>query len=120
MINVFRVSHFAYDLRNPEVMEAFKKDSELELDRYYLTEEDRAPIRAKDLQPLLDAGVNSNVLRSLSQALDLPPIVLATRAPRRSIFDADKKDLTPEEAHWRSRVEEIQAELRLVERIDRR
>ena len=116
MINVFRVSHFAYDLRNPEMMEAFDKDPEVEMDRYKLTEEDRAPIRAKDLQPLLDVGINANILRPICQAIGIPVIFLSKRATRLPIFDADKGQLTSEEAHWRERVEEIQAQLKLAGR----
>jgi len=116
MINAYRISHLAYDLRNLEVMEAFKKDAEGEMDRYYLSEEDRVPIRAKDPQPLLAAGVSPNVLRSLYQAMGLPP----TNPPggSRSLRgqDANTEQPTPEEAHRRKRVKEIQEELRLVDR----
>ena len=116
MINTFRIAHFAWELKKPEVMEAFKNDPEGAMDRYWLAEEDRAPIRAKDLQPILDVGVNSGILRPLCQAIGIPPIVLAPRAPKLAIFDADPKDLTSEEAQHRARVEEIQADLRLAGR----
>lgn len=116
MINVFRMSHFAWELKNPEMMEAFGKDPEGEMDRFKLTEEDRAPIRAKDLQPLLDMGVNSGILRPLCQAIGIPPIVLSKRATKLPIFEMAADQLSPEDAHWRARVEAIQGELRLADR----
>lgn len=116
MINVFRISHFAWELRTPEVREAFKQDPEGEMTRHHLSEEDREPIRTKNMQIFLDLGINSNILGTLCQALDLPRIILAPRAARRPIFDTDLAELTPEELEWREKVEKIQTELKLMDR----
>ena len=135
MINVFRVNHFVYDMRNPEVMDAFKKDPEAEMDRYFLSEEDRAPIRSKNMQPLLDIGVNPNVLRSICQALGIPPINLSSRMSGTQRLEELQKqlmansgqprdqvaspELSPEDAAKKKRVKEIETELKLADPMSR-
>lgn len=135
MLNVFRVNHFVYDMRNPEMMDAFKKDPEGEMDRYHLNEDDKKPIREKNMQPLLDAGINPNVLRSLCQALGIPPINLSPRmSGSQRLEDLQKQlvassgrpsaqgtapEMTPEEAQKRKRVKEIEAELKLSDPMAR-
>lgn len=131
MINIFRVNHLVYDLRNQEVMEAFMRDPESEMDRYYLSEEDKTPLRTKNLQPLLDAGVNPNVLRPLCQALGIPPINLSTRISGSQQREQLQRflvansgmpesripnpELTPEEEQKRKRIKEIEDRLKLVD-----
>ena len=132
MFNVYRVNHFAFDLRNSEVMDAFKKDSEAEMNAYFLSEEDRKPIREKNVQALLDAGVNPNVLRSLCVALGIPAVnpspprgsesqrleqlqkelLAGSRQPQSPNQIAE---LSAEREHRAKRIKEIETELKLVD-----
>lgn len=117
------------------MMEAFKKDPEGEMDRYYLSEEDKKPIREKNMQPLLDNGINPNILRSLCQALGIPPINLSPRmSGSQRLEDLQKQlvassgqpqargsapELTPEEVLKKKRVKEIETELKLSDPMAR-
>jgi hypothetical protein len=106
------------------------------MNRYYLSEEDKAPIRAKDMQPLLAVGLGANVLRTICQAIDIPPINLSPRmggsqrleelqrqliasSGRPQSQEQKAEQLTPDEIHKRKRVKEIEAELKLADPMAR-
>ncbi len=131
MFNVFRVNHFAFDLRNPEVMEAFKKDPEAEMSAYYLSEDDRKPIREKNVPALLDAGINPNVLRSLCVAMGVPAVnVQPPRGSETAREEAQKQliassgqpdsqkalaELSLKQEQRKNKVKEIETELKLID-----
>lgn len=132
MLNVFRINHFAFDLRNSEVMDAFKKDPEAEMSAYFLSEEDKKPIREKNIQALMDAGINPNVMRSLCVAIGVPAVnVQPPRADEGLRLEKLQQELiasskqgesqnaiaavTSEQEERKKRIKEIETELKLVD-----
>ena len=96
-----------YDLRIPEIKAAFTKDMEAVMDVYHLSDEDRAPIRSKTLQPYLDAGVDSSIMRPLSEVLGVRPVILM---PSRANMSGPAFGEGPEEANRKQKIEDLRKE----------
>ena len=117
MINLFRIGHLAYDLRNTEILEAFQKDPEKEMERYHLTEEEKSPLREKTVQPYIDAGMNANYTRALCQAMGIRPVQIIS--PYRKNFASPTpaniggSSRSPEEIRKKEKIAEIYHYFRL-------
>jgi hypothetical protein len=70
-VSIYELSRFNYELRKPDMREAFQADPDAHLARYELTSEERALVDARDWEGLVGAGVSTYVLANFARATGL-------------------------------------------------
>lgn len=70
-MSAYELNRLMYDLREPTNRDAFKRSFEEYLDRYDVTEQEKALVRNHDWQGLVDAGVSVYVLTKIGAVLDV-------------------------------------------------
>lgn len=70
-MSAYELNRLMYDLREPANREAFTDDLEDYLDRYGVTEEEKALVRQRDWQGLVDQGVSIYVLTKIGAVIDV-------------------------------------------------
>lgn len=70
-MSAYELNRLMYDLREPSNREAFNHSLEEYLDRYNVTEQEKALVRNHDWQGLVDVGVSIYVLTKIGAVLDV-------------------------------------------------
>ena len=69
-MSLYELHKFLFEVRDrAEVREAYQRDAEAVLQRYALSEEERAALRARDLYRLCKLGANAYLLAPFAQLL---------------------------------------------------